>query len=138
MNDDGPIITCQVSFKRGGLGRKRLGPRGTRSTGTPLGRVPRVSKLVALSLRINGLIEAGQIRDWADAARLSHITRARASQIAGLSLLAPDIIDGLLHLPLVERGRDPIVEHDLRAMTKEPSWSIQRRMWREVLEAPAT
>ena len=138
MNHDGPIIECKVAFKHGRHGRKRLGSLSEASVPANEGRIPRVSRLVALSIRIKGLIDAGEIGDWAEAARLSHITRARASQIAGLSLLAPDIIEELLHLPPVKRGRDSITERDLRPMVVIADWRKQRRMWREIARSSSS
>jgi hypothetical protein len=55
------------------------------------GRVPRVSRLLALALRLDRLVHAGAIADYATLARLGHVSRARVSQILGLVLLAPDI-----------------------------------------------
>lgn len=96
----------------------------------PKGRVPRVSKLMALALRIEDLVRTGQVADYADVARLAQVTRARIAQIVGLACLAPDIIDEVLHLPLVTEGRDPITERDLRPLAVEPDWAVQRAMWR--------
>ncbi|MCA9289474.1 MAG: hypothetical protein KDA05_12860 [Phycisphaerales bacterium] len=98
----------------------------------PTGRVPRVSKLMALALRIEDLVRTGQVADYADVARLAHVTRARIAQISGLACLAPDIIDEVLHLPLVTDGRDPLTERDLRPLAVEPDWAVQRPMWRRL------
>lgn len=97
---------------------------------TPAGCVPRVARLAALALRIDELVRSGEIRDYADVARLGHVTRARVAQIAGLACLAPDILEEILHLPLTVTGRDRVTERDLRAMTGEPDWSRQRSMWK--------
>src|SRR5688572_24641890 len=96
------------------------------------GRIPRVSRLIALAVKLDVQIRAGDLEDWAEVARLGHLTRARASQIAALTLLAPDIIESILHLPIVERGRDPLTERDLRPITATPSWRKQRHLWREL------
>src|SRR5712692_11534028 len=74
----------------------------------PEGRVPRVTRLLALTHRIDGMIQSGDIRDWAEAARLAGITRARMTQIANLLLLAPDIQEAILNSSRVADGRDPI------------------------------
>src|SRR4051812_40123453 len=128
MHADGPVLECSVSFKRNAHARRpvrvRLEPTG--------GRVPRVARLMALSVKLEGQIRAGELRDWAEVANLAHVTRARASQIAALLLLAPDIIEAILHLPLVERGRDPVTERDLRHMVSIVSWSKQRRLWAQL------
>lgn len=123
-------LECQVSFKRGRQGRKRLVARRERDRG--VGRIPRVSRLMALALKLDGQIRAGELEDWAEVARLGHMTRARASQIAALTLLAPDIIETILHLPVVDCGRDHITERDLRPITAQPRWRKQRQLWEEL------
>ena len=57
------------------------------------------------------------------------MSRARITQIMNLNLLAPDIQEEILFLPRVERGRDPIREHAVRAIAAVPEWGKQRRMW---------
>jgi hypothetical protein len=54
---------------------------------------------------------------------------APISQIVALVNLAPDIIDALLFLPLVERGRDPVVLRDVLPVAMAVDWAKQRRMW---------
>src|SRR2546427_9262608 len=53
------------------------------------GRVPRVSRLMALAMRFDELIGSGQVTGYAELARLGHVSRARLSQIASLLGLAP-------------------------------------------------
>lgn len=129
---EGPTIAFKLgrSPSRGSRGRgcvqSASGPPGNASGG---GRVPRVARLLALAIRIDELIRRGEIADMAEAARLGHVTRARMSQIMDLLNLAPDIQVQLLSLPLVVRGRDPLSEPALRALTKEVSWERQRHRW---------
>jgi hypothetical protein len=93
------------------------------------GRVPRVSRLLALALRLDRLVRTGAIADYATLAHLGHVSRARVSQILGLLLLAPDIQETLLFLPPTERGRDAI---RLRQLPALPDWRHQRRLWQEL------
>src|SRR5262249_34780382 len=65
----------------------------------PTGRVPRVSRLMALALRFQGLLQQGLIADYATLACLGHVSRARVTQIMNLAVLAPDIQEMLLFLP---------------------------------------
>jgi hypothetical protein len=62
--------------------------------------------------------------------RLPKATRARMSQIMALVNLAPDIIEALLFLPPVERGRDPVVLRDVLPIGMVVDWGRQRRMWK--------
>ena len=131
---DGRITTqSTIHFARAPRGRKEL-RRGTAPPPAPpqvFGRVPRVARLMALAIRMQRLIDSGEVRDYAELARVGHVTRARVTQIMNLLCLAPDIQEDILFLPPIESGRDPIRELSLRAITPAPDWRKQRRMWRE-------
>jgi len=99
------------------------------------GSVPRVTRLMALAIKFDGMIQRGEVHDFADLARLGYVTRARITQIMNLLTLAPDIQEAILSLPLTTSGRDPIREHNLRPITAIPSWNRQRKMWDIVLGA---
>lgn len=59
-------------------------------------RLPRVTKMMALAIRLDHLIKSGQVKDQAELARLAHVSRARLTQIMNLLQLAPDIQERLL------------------------------------------
>jgi hypothetical protein len=119
-----------VHFGRAGHGgRKGIGPGRDPSVGMPAGRVPRVARLMALAIKFDGLVRSGVVRDYAELARLGHVTRARVTQVMNLLLLAPDLQEQLLFLPPVEFGRDRIVLRDLQPIAGEPDWRCQRRLW---------
>jgi hypothetical protein len=99
----------------------------------PQGRVPRVARLMALALKFEGLIREGAVADYAELARLGHVTRARLTQVMNLTLLAPDIQEALLFLPRVEQGRDPLVLRDLQPITMTLDWRSQRKAWAGLL-----
>jgi hypothetical protein len=65
------------------------------------------------------------MKNWAEAARLIGITRARMTQIANLMLLAPEIQEAILILPPVLDGAAPVSEHDLREIGGMPDWHKQ-------------
>jgi len=93
------------------------------------GNVPRISKVMALAIRFDGLVRRGEVRDYADLARLGYVTRARITQIMNMLNLAPDIQEALLFLPRTVKGRDPIHEKDVRPIAAVPHWHRQRKMW---------
>jgi len=92
----------------------------------PTGPLPRVTRLLVLAHKINGMIRSGEIRDWADAARLTGVTRARMTQIASLLLLAPEIQTTILELCEGSERHDPATEHRLRAIVAHADWTQQR------------
>ncbi len=81
------------------------------------------------------MIRDGVVTDQAELSRLGHVSRARVTQIMNLLHLAPDIQEELLFLPLIERGRDSILERHLRPIAAVPDWRKQRQMWRELRAA---
>jgi hypothetical protein len=95
----------------------------------PKGRVPRVSKLMALAIHLEQLVSSGEVQNYASLASVGNVTRSRITQIINLPLLAPDIQEAILFLPRVQRGRDSITERDLRPIVAEPDWQKQRSMW---------
>jgi len=81
---------------------------------------------------IDGLIRSEELKDWAEAARLIGVTRARMTQITSLLLLAPNIQEGIVNLLVVFEGRDTITEHDLRPIALEGEWVDQERTYPEL------
>ena len=118
------MITIQREVKRGGIHRK-----STKGAAAPVGRVPRVARLMALAIRFDQLVRDGVVADQAELARLGHVTRARLTQIMNLLALAPDLQEEILFLPTFERGRNPLTEKQLRPIAATSEWRKQRRMW---------
>jgi len=54
------------------------------------------------------------------------------TQVIDLLLLDPRIQEELLHLPPLERGRDPITLRELRYVCQTPVWTEQRSRWAEL------
>ncbi|MBE3096589.1 MAG: hypothetical protein IMZ44_05605 [Planctomycetes bacterium] len=99
------------------------------------GRVPRLARLMALAIHFDGLIRKGAVRDYADLARLGHVTRARVTQIMNLLNLAPDIQEAILFLPRTPSGRDPVSERQVRPIAAQPDWCKQRKLWQALRQA---
>ncbi len=123
--------TIHFARARARRGRKELRHGEAPPSPSPIvfGRVPRIARLMALAIRMRRMIDAGEVRDYAELARLGHVTRARMTQIMNLLNLAPDIQEEILFLPPIESGRDPIRELQLRPITAVPDWRKQRQMW---------
>ncbi len=93
------------------------------------GRTPRISKLVALAVRMQSMIDSGEVETYQQLAELGKISQPRMTQIMSLLNLAPDIQEELLCLPEVIMGKSQIHERLLRPMTREVDWKVQRTMW---------
>lgn len=88
--------------------------------------IPRLTRLLALAIKFETMVERGEVRDYADLARLGYVTRARLTQIMNLLLLAPEIQETLLHPEQVPSG---IKERHLRRIVASPDWAGQRASW---------
>ena len=121
-------VPCQPV---GRCGRKELRPEGEKAA-LPPGRVPRVSRLMALALRLDELVRTGQVAHYSALASLGHVTRARVCQIMSLLYLAPDIQEALLFLQPTVRGRDALIRADLQPIAAAIDWRKQRRLWRRL------
>src|SRR5262249_14770877 len=99
----------------------------------PTTRVPRLARLMALAIRFEDLLRSGEVHDYAELARLGHVSRARITQIMNLRLLAPDIQEQILFLPPLERGRDPIHLTLVQPVALETDWRRQRQRWAALL-----
>ena len=126
---DGLTVTRKIHFSMANKGKRQIKPGPAPVRDTLAGRVPRVSRLMALAIKFDNLLATGGVRDQAELAELGHVTRARVTQIMNLLHLAPDIQDELLHLPRVTSGDDPIFERQLRPIAGLPDWAAQRRAW---------
>ncbi len=91
------------------------GPRGlpppafvTEPAREPRGRAPRISRLVALAHKLDGLVRSGVVNDYAELARVGHISPARVSP--GFT-----------------------TELQLRKIAREPHWHRQRLLFERLL-----
>ncbi len=126
-------LDFQISVQRRGKGAKKQfvdGKPKTSESDVPTGRVPRISRVMALAIHYENLIREGHVSDFAELARLGHVTRARVTQIMNLRLLAPDIQEQLLFLPMTQKGSDQIHLLELQRVAAEFSWVQQRIYWK--------
>ena len=124
-------IECDFPFRGDGRGSAKDAAACAAVADGP-GRVPRVARLMVLAIRFDGLIRSGAVKNQAELARLGHVSRARISQILSLLLLAPDIQEEILFLPVTKRGRAPILLCHLWPIAANPDWKCQRRKWRDL------
>jgi len=132
MQEPGLQIDFKIHIREGRQGKKEV-RSGKAPAPKPVmpGSIPRVSKLMALAIHFDGLIQNRHVADYADLARLGHVTRARITQIMNLLNLAPDLQEEILFLPRVISGKDPVTEHHVRSIAAKIDWQSQRKMWRK-------
>jgi hypothetical protein len=129
--NDGIVFRTKVHFRVCRNGRKRLENGEMPQAAEEPGRLPWVTKLMALAIRFDALVREGRVSDQAELARLGHVSRARVTQIMNLLHLAPDIQEELLFLPRIERGKEPILERHVRPIAAVPDWRKQAAISRK-------
>ena len=101
----------------------------------PIGRLPRITRYMALAVYYEDLVRKGHVHDYAEIATLGHVTRARVTQIMNLRLLAPEIQEELLTLERVINGRDSLSIRQVQSIALENDWKTQRKAWRALIES---
>lgn len=137
-----PVRTCPTTEADMGLQVETVLSRPTRGRrqatearrgARPLGhRLPRVTRLLALAIKFQDMVDSGEVRDYAELARLGYVTRARLTQIMNLLLLAPDIQEQLLSPNDMVLG---LRERFVRGLCAQVQWTTQRQGWKALLAA---
>jgi hypothetical protein len=115
-------VTYAIHF---GARSKVRGRNATAAKQSDSDAVPRIARLLALAIRMEGLIREQRLPDYAAAARLGGVTRARVTQIMKLCDLASDIQEQILFLP----SGGQLNERNLRPISKVIDWNEQRRLF---------
>lgn len=125
-------IICDPGFRAGQHGREATSPAWNASPDLKLvtGSIPRIARLMALAIRFRNSLDNGVFRDYAEVARLGHVTRARMTQITKLLYLPPDIQEQILFLPPVKG----INERNLRKVVDTIEWQEQRKLFQTLTE----
>ena len=99
---------------------------------TPPARLPRITRLMALAIKFQDMVDRGEVRDYADLARLGFVTRARLTQIMNLLLLAPGIQAEILNW--ADSAAQPLglSERTIRPVAQILLWSQQLQMWKKI------
>jgi hypothetical protein len=100
--------------------------RPKKEAAPPPPRIPRITYLMALAIKFQEMIDRGEVKDYADLARLGFVTRARITQIMNLLLLVPCIQEALLDLQPVA-AHCFTTERELRTLAGRPAWTDQIR-----------
>ena len=121
MSEQGFRVEIPVHIKRDRRARKvvRQGLAPTTKT------VPRIARLLALAHLWEGMVRSGEVRGYAEIARLTGLTRAAVGHTCALMSLAPDLQDKILNST---RG-GTLTARQLRAVVCHPVWTVQRRLW---------
>ena len=95
-------------------------------------RVPRVTRLLGLALKVEELIRSGVVDNYAVLAQLGQVSRSRVTQMTSMLSLAPDIQEEILFLRVEEAKRLRISEPSVRKLSAILDWGEQRAHWRRL------
>ena len=98
---------------------------------------PRITRLMALAVKFEGLIQQGVVKDYAELARLGQVSRARITQIMNLLNLAPDIQEAILFMTGEGPAEQSLRETSVRTLSAEGIWSRQREQWKKWSTRPS-
>ena|SRR2546425_1239486 len=136
-------VEFTVQFSRGPKGRRHARDASgqsdrklsTRSAAAPsqttsASRVPKITRLLVLGHHFERLVRAGVVKDYAEIARLTGLTRARITQIVNLTLLSPEIQEEIFLSAETTVTWKPFFEHQLRPVATFSLWEAQSRVLR--------
>jgi hypothetical protein len=91
---DGSVtVTYKLEITRGRKGHRRLAepaPAPERAAINPTS-VPRITRMLVLGYHFERLVREGKVKNYAEIARLTGMSRARVTQISNLMLLDPSM-----------------------------------------------
>lgn len=117
-------------------GRQRVSAPKPKKSSAPA-KLPHITKLMALAIRLEHLLATGQVKDQAEIARTAGITRARVTQIINLTQLAPDIQEAILNLEPTTDHVPRFREREVRTIAILPNWEKQRVLWKRLVKPTA-
>jgi DNA invertase Pin-like site-specific DNA recombinase len=92
---------------------------------------PRIARLLALAIRFEAMLRAGEVHSYAELARLGSVSAARITQIINLLNLSPAIQEQILFLSGNEAGA--IVERNLRSIARVSDFEQQEHLFAQLL-----
>ena len=120
-------VDVEITIRRGSRRNAAKHEPAESTAATP--RIPRITRLMALAIRFQDMVDRGEVRDYAEIARLGYVTRARLTQIMNLLLLAPELQEEIMAIPTQLVDNRTVAEQRIRQVTKVVLWGQQRRIW---------
>jgi len=123
----GPTISYTLSIQRQRESRLTVPPSppcAPVAPGEPARPVPAatpIARLLALAHLVERLVEAGDLKDYADAAKRLGMCKSHVTHVMALLQIAPDLQESIL-MGLM------ITEQALRPICRERDWMIQRQL----------
>lgn len=126
-------VSQTITLTKSNKGRKRIQAGDAVVPVRPRGSIPRISRLMALAIKYQGMLDRGEVSGVTELARLCHVSQPRMSQILNLNLLSPSVQEKILFLPEQTVGKPTIHERALRMACTVIDWESQSRLLAKIL-----
>jgi hypothetical protein len=100
-------------------------------------RLPRITQLMALAIRLEELLRQGIAKDYAELARLGGVSRSRITQILNLRNLAPVLQERILEMAAHAGEGQKLTERALRQLSGLLNWGEQISRFDELVKSDA-
>ena len=125
----GPTVTYRTNFRRQRESRLVSTPAPPSAHGPPhdapahvAAPATPIARLLALAHHIERLVDAGELKDYADAARRLGMCKSHVTHVVGLLQLAPGLQESIV------TGRLMTAEQALRPICRERDWKVQEQL----------
>jgi len=125
----GPTVTYRTSFRRKPESRLTAPPATacapvaqTEAPATAAPAATTIARLLALAHLVERLVEAGDLKDYAEAAKRLGMCKSHVTHVMALLQIAPDLQESIV------MGRLMITEQELRPICRERDWMVQRQL----------
>ena len=130
-------LPVKAERKQRSVRRLRGSGRGGRTNSDATARpAPRIARLLALAMRCEAMLRAGEVHSYAELAKLGSISAARITQIMNLLNLSPEIQEQILFLSGDEAGA--LVERNLRSIAGVSDFEQQQHLFAQLLSTGLT
>ena len=129
--------STQSTTDRRRYGRQQRENERQMTAAVTVENAPRITRLMAVAVKFEGLIQQGVVKDYAELARLGQVSRAWITQIMNLLNLAPDIQEAILFMTGEGPAEQSLRETSVRTLSAEVIWSRQREQWKKWSAEPS-
>jgi hypothetical protein len=100
-HQDGSVtVTYKLEITRGRKGHRRVAVPAPPPERPPIdpATVPRITRMLVLGYHFERLVREGKVKNYAEIARMTGLTRARVTQIVGMTLFEPVLQNKILEI----------------------------------------
>jgi len=134
-NDSRRIVITDIAFLRGRGGRPRKEPKAQPRVCESAQRA-KLALALETAQQIEKDVSERTLKSYAEGAAKHGLSRPQLSRLLRLTKLAPEIVQELLSLKIIDGVEPPITERALRPLAAMKSWDEQRTAWLALNKLP--